>query len=348
MPKAQRRILIVFMFANILCEMMSQKSGWTRRPCYQNCRRNFQNSSRTGVFGLFLKKNERIFAQTSMFGTLFSKPICQGFYFQKKNRPNLRAKTAFICPMETTTTTPASSNFTMYEKTVIALLALTQFSVVLDFMVLSPLGDILMKSLYRSDQRSSVLRSRPMHFRQALLGCSRPVLADKYDRKRLLIFFYSGFLIGTFCCGIAQSYPALLAARILTGLFGGVIGSISMAIISDVFELNKRGRVMGTVQMGFAASQVLGIPIGLYLANKWDWHAPFLMIVGLGAATALGIARWLRPVTAHLAQTAGQNFLAHFRHVSTVPRYRIAFSATALMSIGGFLMMPFGSAFFGQ
>ena len=82
--------------------------------------------------------------------------------------------------------------------------------------------------------------------------------------------------MGTLLCGIANTYPLLLGARIITGLFGGVIGSISMAIVADLFDLQHRGRVMGFMQMGFGASQVLGIPIGLYLANIWGWHAPFL------------------------------------------------------------------------
>jgi predicted MFS family arabinose efflux permease len=79
---------------------------------------------------------------------------------------------------------------------------------------------------------------------------------------------------------MAQSYAVLVAARIITGLFGGVIGSISMAIITDMFALQQRGRVMGFIQMGFGASQVLGIPIGLYLANLWSWEAPFWMVAG--------------------------------------------------------------------
>lgn len=257
----------------------------------------------------------------------------------------LRAVQGFkFCPMENISGKPTAPNFTTYEKTAIALLALTQFSVVLDFMVLSPLGDILMKSLEIGPAQFGFAVSA-YAFSAGIAGLLAAGFADKYDRKKLLLFFYSGFLLGTFFCGIAQSYHALLAARIVTGLFGGVIGSISMAIITDIFPLEKRGRVMGTVQMGFAASQVLGIPIGLFLANKWDWHAPFLMIVGLGLATVLGIFRFLKPIADHLKETAGQNAAAHLWHVASMPRYRVAFSATALLSIGGFLMMPFGSAF---
>src|SRR5690606_29173039 len=113
--------------------------------------------------------------------------------------------------------------------------------------------------------------------------------ADKFDRKRLLVFFYVGFVIGTLFCGLADSYPTIVAARIITGLFGGVIGSISMAIITDIFPLQKRGRVMGFVQMGFGASQVLGIPIGLYIANHLGWEAPFIYIACFSALILVAV-----------------------------------------------------------
>ena len=114
--------------------------------------------------------------------------------------------------------------------------------------------------------------------------------ADKFDRKKLLLFFYSGFLLGTFLCGIAPTYPLWLGARMVTGLFGGVIWSISFAIIADLFPFEARGRVMGFVMTAFACgSQVLGVPVGLYLSNNWGWHAPFLMIVGVSLAVGVVI-----------------------------------------------------------
>jgi predicted MFS family arabinose efflux permease len=225
-----------------------------------------------------------------------------------------------------------------------ALLAITQFTVVLDFMVMSPLGDILMKSLEITPKQFGIAVSS-YAFSAGISGLLAAGFADKFDRKKLLVFFYLGFIVGTFLCGIAPSYETLVAARIFTGIFGGVMGSISMAIITDIFELNQRGRVMGVVQMGFAASQVLGIPIGLYFANLWGWHAPFMMIVVLAVVIILVLIIKLKPVTAHLSEKNERNVWAHFRHVLLLKNYRIAFLSTALLSIGGYLMMPFGSAF---
>ena len=149
--------------------------------------------------------------------------------------------------------------FTSYEKMVITILALTQFTVVLDFMVMSPLGDMLMKSMNLSTTQFGFAVSG-YAFSAGLSGLLTAGFADKFDRKKLLLFFYTGFIAGTFFCSITTSYPMLVAARIFTGLFGGVIGSVSMAIVADLFAIEQRGRVMGFMQMGFGASQVLGIP----------------------------------------------------------------------------------------
>ncbi|MEJ5053002.1 MFS transporter [Sphingobacterium sp. MYb382] len=237
-----------------------------------------------------------------------------------------------------------NTSFSGYEKFVIFILAITQFTVILDFMVMSPLGDMLIKSLDMNTQDFGIAVSA-YAFSAGISGLLTAGFADKFDRKKLLLFFYVGFILGTLFCGLANSYPTLVAARIFTGLFGGVIGSISMAIITDVFQLEKRGRVMGFVQMGFGASQVLGIPIGLYIAHKWAWEAPFFMIVAMSIFIALSIAFWLRPVNAHLAIQQDKKALLHLYHTVKNKDYRIGFLATALLSIGGFMMMPFGTVF---
>lgn len=234
--------------------------------------------------------------------------------------------------------------FTGYQKFVIFILAITQFTVILDFMVMSPLGDMLMKSLSLKPQAFGVAVSA-YAFSAGISGLLTAGFADRFDRKKLLLFFYCGFIVGTIFCGMAQSYPALVAARIITGLFGGVIGSVSMAIITDIFSLQQRGRVMGFIQMGFGASQVLGIPISLYLANLLRWEAPFWMVAAIGIAAVTAIAVYLKPITAHLAIQKDKSAILHLWHTAIKRDYQVGFVATALLSIGGFMMMPFGTAF---
>ena len=183
---------------------------------------------------------------------------------------------------------PDLTKFTSYQVFVIVILALTQFTVILDFMIMSPLGDMLMKSMELTTSQFAFAVSA-YAFSAGVSGIATAGFADRFDRKKLLLFFYVGFILGTLFCGITTNYPMLLAARIITGVFGGVIGSISMAIGADLFSIEKRGRVMGFIQMGFGVSQVLGIPIGLYIANVWGWRSLFLMIVGLAAIVCLGI-----------------------------------------------------------
>jgi predicted MFS family arabinose efflux permease len=214
----------------------------------------------------------------------------------------------------------------------------------LDFMILSPLGAVVMSSLRVTPSQFGLVVSA-YAFSAGISGLLAAGFADRFDRKRLLLFFYGGFVLGTLFCGLAPSYPFLLAARMVTGIFGGVIGSITFAIITDLFPFELRGRVMGFVQTAFAASQLLGIPLGLFFANRWGWHAPFLMIVIVSTIAGAVIVKYLRPIDAHLKLKTERTPFAHLRATVTTPRYLRAFAFVTLVSTGGFMLMPFSSAF---
>ena len=233
--------------------------------------------------------------------------------------------------------------FTNYEKFVIVILALLQFTVILDFMVLSPLGAILMPELSISTSQFGLVVSA-YAFSAGASGLCAAGFADKFDRKKMLMFFYAGFMCGTVFCAIADTYQLLLCARVVTGIFGGVVGSISFAIITDIFKMEVRGSVMGYVQMAFAASQVLGIPIGLHLATHINWHAPFLMIAAVAVIIEIAIFMKLKPVSAHL-QGERENAFSHLWHTASNSFYIRGFGATMLLATGGFMIMPFSSAF---
>lgn len=234
--------------------------------------------------------------------------------------------------------------FSKYQLFIITLLALLQFTVVLDFVVLSPLGAQLMQVLHLTTSQFGMAVS-VYAFSAGISGILAAGFADKYDRKKLLIFFYSGFITGTFLCGIAPTYEFLLMARIITGVFGGVISAISFAIISDLFSLNTRGRVMGFVQMAFSASQVMGIPVGLYFANRVGWHAPFLMITGASILELVAIVLYMKPIDAHLKLQSEKNAFEHLFRTIARRKYLWAFLVNTLLVTGGFMLMPFGSAF---
>lgn len=240
--------------------------------------------------------------------------------------------------------TTTKETFSRYQVFIIAILAILQFTIILDFMVLSPLGAILLDELHIIPSQFGLVVSA-YAFSAGISGLLAAGFADKFDRKKLLLFFYTGFVIGTILCAFAPTYQLLLLARIVTGLFGGVIGSVSFAIITDLFKMETRGRVMGFVQMAFAASQVLGIPIGLVLANNYGWHSPFWLIAGFATVVGIIILIYMKPITAHLAIKSDRRPFEHLWKTISQNNYLKGFLATTLLATGGFMLMPFGSAF---
>jgi predicted MFS family arabinose efflux permease len=233
-----------------------------------------------------------------------------------------------------------------HQKAIVAILAFLQFTVMVDFMILSPLGAMLLDELHIDTKQFGFLVSAYA----VSAGVSSFVSAsyvDKFDRKKLVLFFYTGFISGTALCGVAPTYELLLGARILTGVFGGVLASLSMAIVVDLFPLTMRGRAMGSMMTSYAAAQVVGLPAGLALSNAWGWHAPFLVIAGIGAVVGVAIAFVLRPIDAHLRNNdpAKPNALVHLVRVASRPAYLRVFATTILLS-SGFMLMPLLSAFF--
>ncbi|HKD46922.1 MAG TPA: MFS transporter [Rhizomicrobium sp.] len=243
-----------------------------------------------------------------------------------------------------TKTHPARAAFSRYQIFVVAILAFLQFTIILDFMIVSPLGAIVMPTLHITPQQFGFAVSS-YAFSAATSSILAAGFADRFDRKRFLLFFYAGFILGTLLCGLANSYPMLLFARVVTGFFGGVIGSVVLAIATDLFPLEMRGRVMGFIQTAFAASQILGLPAALYFANRWDWHAPFFAVIALAVPVGLLIVMRMKPVSAHLALKQERSPLMHLLHTIAEPRYRLAFCLVLLMATGGFMLMPFGTAF---
>jgi predicted MFS family arabinose efflux permease len=239
---------------------------------------------------------------------------------------------------------PPALAFTPYQKTVVAILGFLQFTIILDFMIISPLGALLLRDLHIPTKRFGLVVS-VYAFSAAISGILSAGFADKFDRKKLLMFFYCGFIGGTLFCGLAPTYEMLLVARIVTGVFGGVIGSIVMAIIADLFPFALRGRVMGIVQTAFAAAQVLGLSFGWRLADRLGWHAPFLLIAALGAVAGVIILLRLQPIDAHLKLPREGNALSHLAHTLSQRRYLGAILTTMFMATGGFMLMPFGSTY---
>src|SRR4051794_4384315 len=160
------------------------------------------------------------------------------------------------------------------ERAVLLTLASVQFTSIIDFMVIMPLGPQLMRTLAITPAQFGLVVSS-YTLSAGVSGVVASSQVDRVGRKAAFLSLYVGFLVGTLFCGLATSYPILLAARVVTGAFGGVLGGMAMAIVGDVFPDERRGRATGMLMSAFSLASVFGVPFGLFLGTRYDWHAPF-------------------------------------------------------------------------
>jgi len=185
------------------------------------------------------------------------------------------------------------------ERWILLSLAAVQFTQIMDFMVMMPLGPQLMRELAINPQQFGALISS-FAITAGLVGLAVAPFIDRFDRKKLLLWCYAGFAIATLICGLSHTPGMLLVARALCGAFGGVSGATVMAIVADVVPPERRARGMGVIMTSFSVAAALGVPLGLTLAQWWRWEAPFLVVALVAAAVWICLWRALPPVRGHL------------------------------------------------
>lgn len=231
------------------------------------------------------------------------------------------------------------------ERIILIILASLNFTHILDFMIMMPLGNYLMPHFNISAQFFSwIVAAYPVT--ACLSGLVAAFYVDQYDRKKVLLFAYIGFLGGTLCCGIAPDEYLLMAARILTGFFGGLIGAQVLSIIGDTFPYEKRGRAMGTVFMAFSIASVFGVPFSLYLANLISWHAPFIFIAIVGIPIVFLIIYFLPPMRIHLQPREDNtrfkpDVIKVLRDIFTNKAQVVALLLSGFLMLGHFMVIPF-------
>ncbi|MCX6110007.1 MAG: MFS transporter [Proteobacteria bacterium] len=229
------------------------------------------------------------------------------------------------------------------EMLIVLILAGVQFSHLMDFIIMMPLGPQLMRVFHISPREFGLVVS--VYTFSAACSCFFAALfMDRFDRKKVLLTIYAGLTVGTFLCGFAPSFGWLLAARVLTGLFGGLLQAIILAIIGDVIPQHRRGRATGLVMAAFAVTSVAGVPLGLMVANSLGWNATFLLLGGFTVCN-LGLAwRYLPSVKGHLAQRRTDSAWSGIARLLGEPNTWVAIALTmSMMSI--FALMPFVSPF---
>jgi DHA1 family inner membrane transport protein len=232
---------------------------------------------------------------------------------------------------------------TSKERMILFLLAGLNFTHILDFMIMMPLSNYLIGDLHITPFQFSLLVA-VYSISAFISGLAVATFIDRFDRKKPLVIAYIGFLLGTAACGFAPTYFLLLMARIVAGLFGGIIGAQVFAIVADLFTYERRGRAMGIVMGGFAAASILGVPISLYVTNlfRHNWHLPFLMIAGVAIILIPLLFRIMPSMTGHIAGPMNNKARWQaFLKVSKVPIQRSALIFSCLLMMGHFLIIPF-------
>lgn len=229
------------------------------------------------------------------------------------------------------------------ERTLLFILAAVNFTHIMDFMIMMPLGPQLMKLFQISPQQFGFAVSA-YSIMAGITGFVSAFFVDKFDRKQMLLFAYIGFVIGTFSCAFAPTYEFLVAARILAGCFGGLIAAQVLSIVADTFEYQRRASAMGILMTSFSMASVIGVPAGLWLAARFSWHAPFLVIGGLGVIIACLIAFYVPPVNKHL-EPSGTTRVRNPLHVLTdifnTPNQMRALTLSIVLMLGHFSIIPF-------
>lgn len=238
--------------------------------------------------------------------------------------------------------TPAPSRFPLSpreENVFLYVLAAIQFTHILDFMIVMPLGPRLM-DVFRITPAQFGLIVSTYTFSAGISGLVAAWFLDRFDRKVALLWLYAGFGAGTLACALAPDYHFLVAARLLAGGFGGVASATILAIIGDAIPPQRRGAAMGTLFSSFSLASIAGVPAGLFLANHLGWHAPFYLLAGLSVAISTMAFYALPPMRDHLGRVKDKPWEEMKVIVGRINHWR-AFALTIVMTMAGFMIIPY-------
>ena len=230
------------------------------------------------------------------------------------------------------------------ERWLLLTLASIQFTSVLDFMIMMPLGPQLTELFGISASEFGFLVSA-YTFSAGLSGLLAATYIDRFGRKRMMLTLYPLFGAAALACSFAPTFAWLMVARVASGFFGGVLMALSQTIVAEVIPFERRGRAMGVVMTSFSVATVAGVPLALFLASHFNWHAPFLAIALMVSVCALGAAKTLPSLKGHLAAhpigDSAPNMLANLRLVLVDPNHLRAYAMSASMVFAGFAVIPY-------
>ena len=232
------------------------------------------------------------------------------------------------------------------ERIILLLLAAINFTHILDFMIMMPLGNYLMPYFNISSQQFSMLVAA-YTFSAGISGFLAAFFVDRFDRKKVLLVGYTGFLIGTLFCALSPTYPVLLLSRIVAGIFGGLIGAQVLSIVADLVPYERRGTAMGIIMAAFSVASVFGVPFSLYLSNIFNWHGPFFFVAGLGALLLPFLIKYLPKMDGHLTaiNQVKVNPIVLLKDILQNRNQVLALLLSATIMLGHFMIIPFLNPF---
>ncbi|TAG51726.1 MAG: MFS transporter, partial [Cytophagales bacterium] len=231
------------------------------------------------------------------------------------------------------------------EKLLLFILAFIQFANIVDFMIMMPLGPQLMRVFNISPAEFSILVAS-YAISAGISGFISAFFVDKFDRKNVLLVVFIGFTVGTLACAYAPTFQILMFARIFTGIFGGLLSSTVMAIVGDAIPNERRATAMGIVMAAFSVASVVGVPLGLYLANEFSWHAPFLFLVSISILILILIIFYIPSMKTHIEiKTTNTNPFQVFINVLNNNNQLIALLFMFFLMLGQFTVIIFISKF---
>jgi predicted MFS family arabinose efflux permease len=240
---------------------------------------------------------------------------------------------------------PEMGDSRVRERVILLVLASVQFTNIVDFMVVMPLGPKIIEGLRLTPwQFSLVLASYT--YSASLAGLFASFFVDRFDRKTTFLSLYGGFLLGNVFCAWAPNYHALLGARVFTGAFGGILGGLALTIVGDVFPESRRGAATGTLMSAFSVASVVGVPFGLLLGNRYGWNAPFVFLVALGSLVLVLGIRALPSIREHLSHEPAGHALHELGITLTHSNHLRAFALVVTIMVGGFAVISAAGNYF--
>jgi MFS transporter, DHA1 family, inner membrane transport protein len=226
------------------------------------------------------------------------------------------------------------------EKALLYTLAFIQFTHVMDFMIMMPLSTLFTKEFNISSSTFGLLVAS-YNVSAGVFAAAGAFFIDRYDRRKVMLVCYAAFILGTAACALSPTYELLLIARVFTGMFGGIIISTMLSIVSDTIPYERRASAMAIMYSGFAAASIIGVPAGSFIAAHSSWHVPFIAIAVMGVPILIAAMRFIPPMALHVAEARNRNMFHQFWEIVNDRNRMRGLLLMGLLMFGHFSIIPY-------